>query len=525
VTPEGTTLYIGGFGVLAEVTNPGTASQKWTDYMSVGNAKVGMRSLQVASETLTTRYFHTDHLGSISVITDENSLVVERLSYDAWGKRRNPNGTDDTTGSITSQSTRGFTGEEQLSIGGLVHLNGRVYDPLLARFTSADPTVTDPMNMQGWNRYSYVGNDPLAFTDPNGFNWFSNAFGWIGKAFTAIGNFIKQNGMALLQVALNAALNFVTAGACVPCVAAVSAAVVTGISGGNLGQILKAAAIAAVTTTAFQGIGAAPGLEAASANPVGYAAYVAENAAVGCASSVASGGSCKSGALAAGVGAAISPVTGSVFKSPLHNVEDLIGGTLVQATAGGLASVAGGGKFANGAVTAGFQYLATLSVEAAAEAQERAALQATQKSDPMDAMGADICAMARYPIPGCGKDGLIEGGGGGRGIGGSGGGQPTRGPIYVTPNGTAVTTQPGSYSKWDTSGGLKGVNTDVTPAEFGASLQSNGYTATTTAGTNGSVTVYQNGTSTYTVYTRSSTGQSGAQYIGPNGMIKFNLGK
>ena len=55
-------------------------------------------------------------------------MVVERLSYDAWGKRRNPNGTDDTTGSITSQTTRGFTGEEELSVAGLVHLNGRVYD-------------------------------------------------------------------------------------------------------------------------------------------------------------------------------------------------------------------------------------------------------------------------------------------------------------------------------------------------------------------------------------------------------------
>jgi hypothetical protein len=83
-----------------------------------------MRVIQTASETLSTRYFHTDHLGSISVITDENGLVVERLSYDAWGKRRNPDGTDDPTGSITSQTTRGFTGEEELSVSGLVHLNG-----------------------------------------------------------------------------------------------------------------------------------------------------------------------------------------------------------------------------------------------------------------------------------------------------------------------------------------------------------------------------------------------------------------
>jgi hypothetical protein len=65
---------------------------------------------------------------------------VVQLSFDAWGKRRNPDGTDDSSGSITSQTTRGFTGEEELSVGSPVHLNGRVFDALLARMTSADPT-------------------------------------------------------------------------------------------------------------------------------------------------------------------------------------------------------------------------------------------------------------------------------------------------------------------------------------------------------------------------------------------------
>jgi hypothetical protein len=112
--------------VLAELLSPRASGQKWTDYLSVGNAKVGMRVIQTAAETLTTRYFHTDNLGSISVITDETGVVQERLSYDAWGKRRFPNGTDDPTDGIASQTTRGFTGEEELSVSGLVHLNGRV---------------------------------------------------------------------------------------------------------------------------------------------------------------------------------------------------------------------------------------------------------------------------------------------------------------------------------------------------------------------------------------------------------------
>ncbi|MDF0584146.1 RHS repeat-associated core domain-containing protein [Bradyrhizobium yuanmingense] len=360
VTPEGTTLYIAGFGVLAEVTNPGTASQKWTDYLAVGNAKVGMRTLQTASETLTTRYFHVDHLGSISVITDENAMVVERLSYDAWGKRRNPNGTDDTTGSITSQATRGFTGEEQLSIGGLVHLNGRVYDPLLARFTSADPTVTDPMNMQGWNRYSYVGNDPLAFTDPNGFSWLSSFF-------RSVTNFFRNNPIAraILQIGTTILLNVVLPGAGLLAAgsmglavasAAGGAMIATGLSGGNLGQVLKAGLIAGATAAAFYGVGHLTDHTPAFGTDK-YFANVAGHAAVGCASSVASGGECKSGALSAAVGSALSPLTAKVFQNPQENIGDRVGGTIVSAVAGGLASVAGGGKFENGAVTAAFGYL------------------------------------------------------------------------------------------------------------------------------------------------------------------------
>jgi uncharacterized protein RhaS with RHS repeats len=67
---------------------------------------VGVRVLN-PDESVTTRYFQTDNLGSIAVITDESGNVVERDSYDAWGKRRFPNGADDPTGNLTSQTMRG----------------------------------------------------------------------------------------------------------------------------------------------------------------------------------------------------------------------------------------------------------------------------------------------------------------------------------------------------------------------------------------------------------------------------------
>ena len=56
-----------------------------------------------------------------------------------------------------------------LDATGLIHMNGRVYDPIVGRFMSADPTVPDSTDAQNDNRYSYVLNNPNVYTDPSGF--------------------------------------------------------------------------------------------------------------------------------------------------------------------------------------------------------------------------------------------------------------------------------------------------------------------------------------------------------------------
>jgi RHS repeat-associated protein len=305
VAPDGTTLYIHAFGVSTELFGAGTPAARWTDYLSVGNAKVGMRVVDVAAETVSTRYFHTDHLGSISVITDENGVVLERLSYDAWGKRRFASGADDPTGSITSQSTRGFTGQEQLDTFALVHLNGRVYDPMVGRMISADPT-----------------------------RWPSP----IPR--------VLQIASTVILTAVLEPLGTLAAGVIA---SAASAAIVTGLSGGNFGQMLKAGVIAGATAFAFYEVGdLTPGAANAMQNPAAYAENVAGHALVGCASPVASGGSCEPGALSG----AVTSAAGPLINNP-YSVQSLV----ANAALGGLASVAGGGKFANGALTGSFGYL------------------------------------------------------------------------------------------------------------------------------------------------------------------------
>jgi RHS repeat-associated protein len=120
--------------------------------------------------TPSVRYFHTDHQGSVIGVTDAAGVALERLSYDVWGQRRNANGSDDATYALkATQDRTGYTGQEELEELALVHMNGRVYDPLVGRFTSADPTVPNAQDQQNFNRYSYVLNNPLRYTDPSGF--------------------------------------------------------------------------------------------------------------------------------------------------------------------------------------------------------------------------------------------------------------------------------------------------------------------------------------------------------------------
>lgn len=119
-----------------------------------------------------TSYLHYDHLGSVESITDSNGNVRSYLSYNAWGERRNEDWTpgDPTMGLAYFYETQtGFTGHETLDHLGLIHMGGRVYDPVVSRFMSADLIVQEPYNSQSYNRYSYVSNNPLSFTDPTGY--------------------------------------------------------------------------------------------------------------------------------------------------------------------------------------------------------------------------------------------------------------------------------------------------------------------------------------------------------------------
>lgn len=108
-------------------------------------------------------YIHTDHLGSNLALTKVgdgyvyNGSESQHLPFGGWRMEPNVEHTD-----------RGFTGHKHNDELGLIYMNARYYIPEIGRFASADSIVPDPVNPQSYNRYSYVDNNPVNFTDPSG---------------------------------------------------------------------------------------------------------------------------------------------------------------------------------------------------------------------------------------------------------------------------------------------------------------------------------------------------------------------
>ena len=134
------------------------------------------------------KFLHKDYLGSILAITDEAGIRLEQRHYDAWGNlthlKLGLNGPtftnkDDLKNYLMGGNLiidRGYTSHEHFAEVGLIHMNGRLYDPLLRRFLNADENIQDPHNTQNYNKYGYVMNNPLLYSDPSGEFWFATPF-------------------------------------------------------------------------------------------------------------------------------------------------------------------------------------------------------------------------------------------------------------------------------------------------------------------------------------------------------------
>jgi RHS repeat-associated protein len=123
-----------------------------------------------------TYFYHTDHLGSIRLVTDEVKNTVSSITYHPFGEIDIKEGSEDVL----------FTGKELDSTGLYCH-GARYYDPCLGRFITRDswtylpndfrsfgnPVLQWVSNPHVFNRYAYCGNNPLIYTDPTGHGFWS----------------------------------------------------------------------------------------------------------------------------------------------------------------------------------------------------------------------------------------------------------------------------------------------------------------------------------------------------------------
>ncbi len=390
-----TTTYIGG--LYEELEKNGTTKAK--HHLTIAGQTVAVINHDVLGTPSSpsyayddTHYLHRDHLNSITAITDQEGKLVEQFHYDAFGQRRTavqaPFANFAAAGFFPITS-RGYTGHKQMSGTDLIHMGGRVYDPEVGRFLSADPHIQSPLNTQSLNRYSYVNNNPLSFTDPSGY-FFKKLFKSIKKVFKKIVKVIQKVVKAvvkairavvrvvkkvikkikkyikpLLAVAIAIMAPYAVAAYLGTTVAALSAgaALAAGAIGGGLAGLvttgtLKGMLIGAISGAAFAGIGnhfagkiaanvrsgvatLKNGLSAAQ-----QAGKVLMHGAAGGLRSVLSGGNFRTGFVAAGFAQLAAPV--------IDNIDSSTGQVFAAGVAGGVGSELVGGSFEDGFVTGVF---------------------------------------------------------------------------------------------------------------------------------------------------------------------------
>ncbi|WP_377893759.1 toxin TcdB middle/N-terminal domain-containing protein [Alteromonas sp. R78001] len=336
-TNEYQTIYLGNYEEVRRTGGSGSSTEH--KYYIAGDIVISHRS----NGTKEYSYLHKDHQGSITTVTNVNGTVVQQAFFDPFGKRTQIHQASVFANSSYMQPTdRGYTGHNMMDGLGIIHMNGRIYDPTLGRFLQADPHIQAPNNSQSYNRYAYVLNNPMSYTDPSGY-FFNKLFKGLNKA---LGKFAPVFGIALLAI---------------PGVgqwAAVSmwnAAAIGFVSGGVATGSLKGALIGAFSGAAFHQIGQAFNGKGGAFWESGGAGHIGSHAVTGGVISTLSGGKFGHGFFSAGFTKFAMGNAG--FDYDDISPSAMAGRTAISATIGGTASVISGGKFANGAQTAAMAQL------------------------------------------------------------------------------------------------------------------------------------------------------------------------
>ena len=154
-TSNGTTTYYryNGDDIDAEYSASWTETARWVHGPNTDDPLMRLTG-NTADPTASAIYYHQDGIGSVVATSDQAGNIVAAQLFDAWGNKVQSSGTI---------QTYGYTGREP-DQSGLIYYRARYYDPTIGRFISRDPAGMP----DGVNRYAYVNNNPVNFTDPDG---------------------------------------------------------------------------------------------------------------------------------------------------------------------------------------------------------------------------------------------------------------------------------------------------------------------------------------------------------------------
>lgn len=274
-TIESTVVFVGN---LEEVINDVNGKTIMTHvYIPSGARVASITSGEVA-------YYHNDHLGSSSIMTNANGELIEQTENDPYGKLLYTNKFTSTKNAKQFY----FNGKYLDSKIGLYYYGARYYDSQIARFITPDTIIQDYGDSQAYNRYAYVRNNPVNAIDPSG-HFFHLIFMGIAMAIKGI-------------IATSIAHPIIMGGA----LAGAASEIHSMSQGQNFGQAYMGAIVPTLTGAAMGGIGAL--------NPsLGIVQWALTGGAVGGLGSIAQGGSFGSGFLGGAIGGAAMWAGGSIM--------------------------------------------------------------------------------------------------------------------------------------------------------------------------------------------------------------------
>lgn len=325
------TWYLGKVYEVAE--KAGTTEERWY----LGNVVLSKSSKNSA---LNYEVLHSDSQGSTVTVTDGAGALVSHSLYDAWGQQSSIFVGSTSQLFVQSLQRRGYTGHENVDGMGVIHMNGRIYDPLLARFVQADPTLQFAQYTQGYNRYAYVLNNPMTYTDPSGY-----FVKWMMKKN---GTWDVLRAIASVPI-LDAVVTMAVCTVSTPAGCAIFIGLKTYAVTGSVGAGLRAGAISFATAQLSAQIG-----EKFKFAEGGWARFnnIAAHSVMGGIASVLEGGKFGHGFFSSMVSTSMK----FIMEPQTGSYGDAVRRTMIAGMVGGTMSALTGGKFVNGAVSSAIQW-------------------------------------------------------------------------------------------------------------------------------------------------------------------------